>query len=140
MKVLIVEDDVVQRDCLEQFLRPRGCWTDGVASVQGAILRLKVSVPDAVIADYVLLDRTVMSFLSLMRGLPKCDRVPVLVISAIPPGPERDGLLAEVKANPPARFMAKPYSMTDLFEVLCEMTGKCDLSEKNKRPPGPVTS
>lgn len=128
MKVLVVEDDPVQRDCLEEFLRQRGCWTDSMATVTGAIMRLKVSVPDIVVADYVLIDHTAVDFIAKMRKLPRCHVLPILVISGIR-GPECDALLKLVEESPPAKLMTKPFEMLDLFKTMCEMTDRCELYE-----------
>lgn len=129
MKALIVEDDPVQRDCLEEYLRPRGCWTDSCASNTAALLRVRVSMPDVIILDYVLPD-TPNGGLKSLRAVPKGEAVPVIVTTAMPPGDELDALKADIDAHPPAVLIHKPFAMRELFETMCEMTGKCELAER----------
>jgi CheY-like chemotaxis protein len=124
VKVLIVEDDSVGQSALEAFMRRQGCWTDAASNAEAAMLRLKVSVPDAVVTDHLLTANTGLDLVRQMRQLPATAAVPAVMITAIDDDLEVGRIEAELEKQGHARLIRKPFEPADLVRAVRQMAGK----------------
>jgi signal transduction histidine kinase/DNA-binding response OmpR family regulator/PAS domain-containing protein len=79
-KVLLVEDNVDMRDYLTRLLRADGWQVEAVGSVEEALAT--PTVPDLVLSDVMLPDRSGLELVKLMRANPTLMRIPVILLTA----------------------------------------------------------
>lgn len=119
-RVLLIEDEpnIVQAI---GFILSRAGWTvhthaDGATAVAEVARRL----PDVVILDAMLPNRSGFDILQDLRADPATEALPVLMLTAR--GQKRDRELAERTGA--SRFMTKPFSNAAVLECLRELTGE----------------
>ena len=78
--ILLVEDNVDMRDYLSRLLRADGWQVEAVGSVEQALAAS--GVPDLVLSDVMLPDRSGLELVKLMRANPTLMRVPVILLTA----------------------------------------------------------
>lgn len=111
MKVLVVEDDQSVRETLGMVLEAFGHQPSLTADADEAIESLEREWPDAMLLDLTL---------GAMTGEDVYRRInshfgrvpPVVILSAMPQGENR------ARELPGAWFLAKPYTIEELMEVL----------------------
>ena len=78
--ILLVEDNVDMRDYLSRLLRADGWQVEAVGSVEEALAAS--GLPDLVLSDVMLPDRSGLELVKLMRANPTLMRVPVILLTA----------------------------------------------------------
>jgi DNA-binding response OmpR family regulator len=116
MKVLVVEDDKSIRETLGLVLDSYELEPHLVESGEAALRALEASWPDVILLDLTLEDMTGEDFYRRMSQ--RFGHVPpTVVLSAVPRGEDR------VKHMAGARFLAKPYTLDQLIDVLRDAAG-----------------
>ena len=111
MKVLLVEDESALADVLARSLRGRGEDVAVAGTADAALDEIKAALPDVLIVDVNLPDRTgwdILRRLSLEQRM----AVRVIVISAAPISEKR---IAEFQ---PLRHLQKPFPIGALVRLL----------------------
>jgi signal transduction histidine kinase/DNA-binding response OmpR family regulator/PAS domain-containing protein len=79
-RVLLVEDNLDMRDYLSRLLRADGWQVEAVGTVEEALAAS--AVPDLVLSDVMLPDRSGIELVKLMRGSPALARIPAVLLTA----------------------------------------------------------
>lgn len=79
-RILLVEDNVDMRDYLSRLLRADGWQVEAVGSVDEALAA--GAVPDLVLSDVMLPDRSGVELIKLMRANPMLMRIPAILLTA----------------------------------------------------------
>ena len=111
MKILLVEDEAALADVLARSLRARGEDVTVAATADAALAELQGPLPDVLIVDVNLPDRTgwdILRRLSIEQRM----AVRVIVVSAAPISEKR---IAEFQ---PLRHLQKPFPIGALVRLL----------------------
>ncbi len=79
-RILLVEDNVDMRDYLGRLLRADGWQVEAVGSVEEALAAS--AMPDLVLSDVMLPDRSGTELVKLMRANPALMRIPAILLTA----------------------------------------------------------
>jgi two-component system KDP operon response regulator KdpE len=110
-RILVVDDEPQIVRALETTLRGAGYDVETAETGEGALARAAARVPDAVILDLVLPDK---SGLEVSRELRSWTQVPILVLSAV--GEEREKVAAlDAGADD---YVTKPFGIDELLARL----------------------
>jgi DNA-binding response OmpR family regulator len=109
-KILIVEDEDVLRAVIVRNLKARGFEAQEAASAEEALQMLQNSLPDLMLLDINLPDRTGWDVLRELRKQGKS--VPFIVISAVRAS---QSLLGEFHA---IAYLPKPFPLESLLQIL----------------------
>jgi CheY-like chemotaxis protein len=123
MRVLVVEDREYTQDSLEAYLRMNGWDTDYANNGYGAIARMGVHVPDAIVADYLMPAMNGVELINVLRADARYEKIPVALISGLPEA-DMPALMEEVNKIPLVRFFHKPFEPAVLLGWLKEVTNK----------------
>jgi CheY-like chemotaxis protein len=123
MRVLVVDDNPDSQDAMERYLKLCGCWTDHAGNGYGALTRMVISVPDAIVADQVMPGMDGVRLIQEMRSREKLKTVPVALTSGLPP-PDAIPINTLIESLGPARYFQKPVNPADIVQWLKEVTGK----------------
>jgi two-component system sensor histidine kinase TorS len=113
-RVLVVEDDEVNRMVVERFLDALGQQPLCVADIQGALHALGEQAVDIALIDMNLPDGDGREMLARMRALAPHADTPAVLMSAHIPAHQVDGLLAAGFGA----FLSKPFARERLGAVL----------------------
>ncbi|OYT70885.1 MAG: hypothetical protein CFK52_09680 [Chloracidobacterium sp. CP2_5A] len=105
--ILVVEDDAVQRQLLEAFLKQQGYRARSAATLAEATASLAEGLPEAFILDAMLPDGSGLDICRQIRALPGGATRPILMVTAYDAAP----IIAEAFAAGVADFIAKPVSL-----------------------------
>lgn len=115
MRVLVIEDDRSVRETLGIVLESYNCQVDLVDGGERALEFLQTQWPDVVLLDLTLEGMSGEEVYAKIRET-FGKTPPTVVISAVQHGEKRVSHMAGV------RFLAKPYSLDQLMNVLREAT------------------
>ena len=121
-RVLVVEDDEVNRRVVARFLQGLGQRPLCVGDIQSALRALAGQAFDAALIDMNLPDGDGRELLARLRALPRYARMPAVLMSAHLPRAEVDGLLAAGFGA----FLPKPFTRERLRAVLAGVIGGAD--------------
>jgi DNA-binding response OmpR family regulator len=109
-RILLVEDEPVFRQIVARNLRARGCEVIEAETAREGLARLKEDLPDLLLLDINLPDRSGWDILRQMqlRGT----QVPTIIVSAVRVSEER---LAEFK---PKAYLPKPFPLEALLRIV----------------------
>ncbi len=113
-RVLVVEDDEVNRMVVARFLEALGQHPLCVVDIQGALHVLGAQAVDIALVDMNLPDGDGREMLARMRALPRHADTPAVLMSAHVPAHRVDGLLAAGFGA----FLSKPLTLARLRAVL----------------------
>jgi CheY-like chemotaxis protein len=120
-RILVIEDDRLLREWVEQILKQRGHQVDLAEGGREGLLKIKASIPDALVLDLLM---PLMSGFEVLTALGKESiRVPTIITSGI----VVPGVHDYLKTHEQVRILSKPYSADDLLQAideLLEATGK----------------
>ncbi|MDQ1739324.1 MAG: hypothetical protein QOE53_976, partial [Pseudonocardiales bacterium] len=107
--ILLVEDNIDMREYLTRLLRADGWQVEAVGSVEEALATS--TVPELVLSDVMLPDRSGIELVRLMRANPALMRIPVILLTARA-GPESasEGLRAGADD-----YIVKPFAAQELL-------------------------
>lgn len=121
MKILVVEDRGETQACLEAYLTMNGCVTDHAGNGEGALTRLPLFLPDAVITDHIMPGKSGVELVLEMRATPAYAEIPVAIVSGIPES-DIPILLAMVHGCSSVKVFAKPVDPAAILQWLREVT------------------
>ncbi len=116
-RVLVVEDEALLRGIIARNLASRGCEVRETATAAEALAALQAELPDLLLLDINLPDRTGWDVLRELAAAGK--QVPTVVLSAVRVSPAR---LAEFR---PLAYLPKPFPIEALLRLL-ERGGRTD--------------
>ena len=116
MRVLVIEDDYSVRETLGMVLEAYQHQPDLVESGEQAVSFLKTAWPDVMLLDLTLQGMTGEEvYRKILLEFGKIP--PTVVLSAAQQGESR------ARHLPGAFFLAKPYTIEQLEDILCEAAG-----------------
>jgi DNA-binding response OmpR family regulator len=118
MKILIVEDEMLQAEMLTRMLRT---WEHEVVSVDGgqeALDALERCVPDLILLDVFLPDITAMELIPQIKAIQPDARIITLT------GQSSRELERKLRELGISYYMAKPFQRAELHSILVHMAGR----------------
>jgi two-component system phosphate regulon response regulator PhoB len=115
--VLVVEDEYDLLATLRAILEGEGYATRACTDGKEALERIRSEKPDLLLMDMMLPRVSGEAIARTMRSDPELDRIPVVLMSAAPPGDERQ--TAHCRA-----FLRKPFSLTTLLDTVRSLIGR----------------
>jgi signal transduction histidine kinase len=110
-RVLVVDDEEVNREVLRQFLEPRGFEVELAEDGVEALARLAVPpLPEVVLLDVMMPRKTGYEVLEAVRAVHDAEALPVLLLTA--KNQEKD--VAEGFRRGASDYIAKPFSRVEL--------------------------
>ncbi|MFY0691465.1 MAG: phosphate regulon transcriptional regulator PhoB [Paracoccaceae bacterium] len=109
--VLIVEDDVSQREVLAYNIRAEGYRVETAASGDEAILMVRDEVPDLIVLDWMLPNVSGIEVCRQLKMSAQTQRVPVIMLSA---RSEEDDRVRGLETGADD-YIVKPYSVAELL-------------------------
>ena len=88
--VLVVEDHADTCDAIARALRKAGYRATCAANGQEALYAIGRERPDVIVADLLMPVMDGLSFLRVLRSYLRWHELPVVVVTAVPDGPELD--------------------------------------------------
>ncbi|MGH9499924.1 MAG: response regulator [Terriglobales bacterium] len=125
-KVLIAEDNPVNRELLRELLETRGHSVGEACNGQEALHRIEESLPDILLLD---LDMPVLDGFATVRRIrenPVVAALPVLAVTAYAMQGDRERVLSSGFDG----YLSKPIQSRLLFEEMDRLLGKSN-TEKN---------
>lgn len=110
-RISIADDEKDYRTVLARWLEPL-YDTTGFASAEELLAHARVSAPDLIITDVRMPGLDGFGLCGVLRGDPRCWRIPVLILTGI--GAEK-GLLAGQEKGASA-YLTKPVERRELLE------------------------
>lgn len=109
--ILVVEDEPAIQELVAYACRNQGYAVQGVASVQAAHEVMREALPDLVILDWMLPDRTGIELLRDLRAQPRTRALPIIMLTAR--GDEADRISGlDAGADD---YIVKPFSPKELL-------------------------
>jgi CheY-like chemotaxis protein len=118
MKILIVEDEILQAEILTRMLRS---WEHEVVSVDGgqqALDRLERDAPDLILLDVFLPDTTAMELIPQLKAIQPDARIITLT------GHSNRELERKLRELGISYYMAKPFQRDELHSILVHLAGR----------------
>jgi len=118
-KILIVEDDSDQRRLLVKIVKEAfGCE---ILEVEDGLEALKIMLQDKQVPNLILLDLMMpylsgVEFLTILRGRPEFDQIPVVVCTALAETNEIKGKIG----NQIQGYLVKPINRAKLLEKILD--------------------
>ena len=112
-KILLVEDNQDARTSLALILSTRGYAVATAADGQEAVEHVKTDCPDLILSDINMPNLDGLSMVKVIRTLPHCQNVPIVMMSAYGSGPLGEALRAGATAA-----LRKPLNFQALSETL----------------------
>jgi PAS domain S-box-containing protein len=114
LKVLVVEDNDVNRMVVTRMLGQLGCLVDAARSGEEALERLARDIPDIILMDVQMPGIDGLETTRRIRKLPKGNRVPIVALTANAFREDRDACFESGMDD----FLAKPVRRNDLSRML----------------------
>lgn len=118
VRVLIAEDEANIVESLSFILGREGYEVSTVADGEAALARLRVDLPDLMILDVMMPRLNGFEVLKAVKGDPRLQRLPVIVLTAKTQVQDRE-LAGAIGAD---AYMTKPYSNRDIVEQVRRLT------------------
>lgn len=115
--ILIVDDEFGILEVLESILDDAGFKVVSAVNGQDALTRLKKTVPDLVIVDFMMPLLDGAGVISAMRASEKLRAVPVILASALP-----EKTIGE-RCSGYQAFLRKPFKIERLMEEISRLLG-----------------
>ena len=116
-RVLLIEDEPNITEAIRFILLRDGFAVDTHSDGATAIEAIRARVPDIVVLDVMLPNRSGYDILRDLRADPDIAALPVMMLTAR--GHEKDRELAERYGA--SRFMTKPFSNADVLDAVREL-------------------
>jgi CheY-like chemotaxis protein len=117
--ILVAGDEFDLTGTLRSILEGEGYRTEVCANGQEALAQLESSKPDLLLMDVMMPFVSGIEVLRTMRHTPDLDRVPVILMSAEPPGVKREDYGWQA-------FLRKPFSLNALVRTVEGLIGKAE--------------
>ncbi|MBI3268825.1 MAG: response regulator [Planctomycetes bacterium] len=128
-RVLIVEDELMNRMLYSDILALHGHLVEGVESIADARSAFERARPDAIVLEHQLARRDESGFLQAVLRRPVSEGVAVILVSASSGAADRK----EALAAGAAAFVAKPINVREFPEIVARAL----LGRGGRRPDGP---
>lgn len=113
MKVLVLEDDVMQAESLALLLKDYGHVTFLAGDGVQAEAEVRVHHIDAAVLDVVTPSMDTVPFLAWLRGQPEMGKIPVVLITGLDLSH-----LGSLVMTPGVKVLRKPYEVSELLTAL----------------------
>lgn len=120
MRILVIEDENVIRENTIEMLELKGYEIKGASNGAQAIELLNSYSPDIIFCDIMMPQMDGFEFLIWFRNKANYINVPFVFLSARAEQEDRDKAMS-LGAND---FLLKPFSFSDLFDVINKYTKK----------------
>ena len=120
-KILVVEDDWSLADMTARGLRESGHEVTVAGTLDDGLRRIKESVPDLVITDLMLDDKSGLDMLRQARDLPRPPEV--ILITAHPTALTA----AQAMQGGAYEYLTKPYSLAELNAIIARVSARRSL-------------
>jgi CheY-like chemotaxis protein len=127
-RVLVADDDAVNRELIEEVCRSEGFLVEGVESGDRALSAAQIGGYDLLLLDVTMPGMGGLEVCRALKSDPRTAMVPVLIISASTEDAVRDRA-TELGA---AAFIPKPFR---IFELAQRMRASLRLSKREGEPP-----
>ena len=117
--VLVIDDEFDLVGTLRAILEGEGYRVETCANGKEALDRLKGARPALVLMDVMMPLLSGFEVLRTIRKTPGLDGLPVVLMSAIPPGVKRDDYDWQ-------EFLRKPFTLDTLLKTVQRLTGGPD--------------
>jgi CheY-like chemotaxis protein/tetratricopeptide (TPR) repeat protein len=114
-RVLVVEDNQDVRNVVTVYLRSHGYLIDEAHDGVAAIEFLEHEQPDVILLDVLLPRLDGIETLRRLRKMPRCEAVPVIMMSAVLQIRDLQAETARLKVS---SFLQKPFQMRKLVELV----------------------
>jgi CheY-like chemotaxis protein len=122
--ILVVDDEYALVESLVELLQDEGYRAVSAANGLDALDRLREAKPDLILTDNMMPIADGKEFVSAVRGLDEYRGTPVVMMSS---APQEVSLAAGPKgAVEVSAFLAKPFLLENLLELVEELIGKGD--------------
>jgi len=118
-RVLLIEDEPNIIEAIRFVLSREGYSVDTHSDGATAIEAVATRVPDMVILDVMLPNRSGYEILQEIRATPETAQLPVLMLTAR--GQKKDREMGERYGA--SRFMTKPFSNSEMLSSVAELLG-----------------
>lgn len=118
-RVLLIEDEPNIIEAIRFILSREGWRVDTHSDGRTAVDAVRERLPDLVILDVMLPNRSGYDILNDIREIEEFGSLPVLMLTAR--GQSKDRALAETLGVD--RFMTKPFSNGEILDTVRELTG-----------------
>jgi len=119
-RVLLIEDEPNIIEAIRFILARDGWRVDTHSDGLSAIAAIRARIPDLIILDVMLPNRSGFDILGELRADPEIGETPVLMLTAR--GQKKDRERAERLGV--SRFMTKPFSNGDMLSTVRELAGR----------------
>lgn len=106
-RVLIVDDNSINRDLLRQWLEQQGHDVEEAGGGQAALERVRTNDYDLILLDLIMPDLSGLEVLAALRSEGRLDLVPVIMLSA---SDELDGVVRCIEQGADD-YMTRPFNM-----------------------------
>ncbi|MBY4892547.1 response regulator [Rhodobacteraceae bacterium N5(2021)] len=131
-RILIVEDESNILEALSFILGRAGWDVRGHGKGEDALQEIARLSPDILVLDVMLPGRSGFDILADLRARPETQALPVLMLTAKGQAKDREQAMA-LGAN---GFLTKPFSNTELLEVIAAMGGQSSAASPDNGPDG----
>jgi two-component system response regulator (stage 0 sporulation protein F) len=126
VKILVVDDEQEVLDVTRGFLRKKNYCTLGATTAKEAIEIVKKESPQVVLLDVRLGNDCGLDTLQQIKDIDRS--IKVIVVSALNDEPS----IWQAKTLGADDYIAKPFTSTDLENILLKKIADLNLSKKNK--------
>jgi two-component system sensor histidine kinase EvgS len=124
MKILIIEDNVLQRNILKKYLIGSQYSFDEADSAEEALTLFYDSIPDLVLADVLLPGKSGIEFCREIKSKPEYKHIPVVFLSSLS---DQENVLDGLKSGG-NDYICKPF---DKLEFLARIKAHLDLKKSH---------
>jgi two-component system phosphate regulon response regulator PhoB len=126
--ILIVEDEAPQAEMLRYNLEKEGYRTVVASTGEEAIGRIDLEIPDLVVLDWMLPDRSGIDVCRRFRSRPETRRLPIIMLTAR--GEEGDRVLGlDAGADD---YVVKPYSPREMIARIQALLRRSDAGSSDE--------
>jgi len=122
--VLIVDDDEPCREIWRLVLTPLSCTLLEAGDGLAALALIQATPPDLILLDIIMPKLDGWGVLAALQAEPRTRQIPVVILSA---HVRRDD--EQFQASGARRLLTKPFPLTELRDVVCELLELSPASE-----------
>jgi CheY-like chemotaxis protein len=111
-RILIVDDEIQNRQVLEAMLVPEGYLVQGAQNYQEALAILTEQPPDLILLDVMMPGVDGYQVATKIKGDPSTRHIPIIMVTALD---SRDARMLGMKAGV-ERFITKPVDRAELCD------------------------
>jgi CheY-like chemotaxis protein len=126
-RVLVVEDDAIQRDRVRMWLQPPQWLVSEAENGRVALDRLKEAAPDVIILDLMMPEMDGFQLVAALQEHPQWRRIPVVVVTALDLSAEDR---ARLNSGVETVLLKESFKPTDLIDGLRRLVAKARKLDK----------